>query len=359
MAIVAHIYRFIVGVDTHAKNHVLSILACTTGAQITCHSFANTSKGYVRAQKWIAKHTGADPAYVLISMEGTSSYGALLCNFLEKVGYRVVEAPRLLVKGRKKQAKDDAIDALQIAFRTLGKDESKLTSPRQGNHREALRILLAARKLTTRSLTAHTNALTALVRCCDVGIDARRALSAKQISHMAALEPDATDTIDTLVAKQEVKHLAQVIIQIRAQLADNHAQLGAITEQIAPTLLAMPGVGPVSAAQMIVSFSHVGRIRSEAAFAALAGTSPIPASSGNRVRYRLNRGGDRALNSALHTIALVRLNHDDETRAYMEKRRADGKTKREVIRLIKRYLARKIYRVLTQEMNVKEGTLTA
>lgn len=111
MAIVAHLYRFIVGIDTHARNHVLSILECTTGAEIVCQTFANTSQGHVRAQAWIAKHTRGDLREVLVSMEGTASYGTRFRVALEQAGYRVVEAPRLLVRGRKKLAKNDVIDA--------------------------------------------------------------------------------------------------------------------------------------------------------------------------------------------------------------------------------------------------------
>lgn len=359
MAIVAHIYRFIVGVDTHARNHVLSILECATGAEIVCHSFANTPKGHARAQAWITKHARADTGEVLVSMEGTASYGAMLRVSLEQSGYLVVEAPRLLVRGRNKLAKNDVIDAFQIAARTLGKDETELTIPRQGDHREALRILVAARKQLTRAMTVNINSLTALARCTDLGIDARRSLSVRQIHQLAGLEPQPGDAIDVLVAKQEAKRLAKAIIDARAQLVENQAQLAMIVQLVAPGLLEMPGVGPVTAAQMIISYSHVGRLKNEAAFASLAGTSPIPASSGNKVRYRLNRGGDRALNNALHTVALVRLKNDEQTRAYMEKRLAEGKTKRETIRLIKRYLARKIYRLLTKELTHKKVALAA
>ncbi|MBG9311467.1 IS110 family transposase [Corynebacterium belfantii] len=201
--------------------------------------------------------------------------------------------------------------------------------------------------------------MTALTRCTDLGIDARRALSVKQVHQIAALEAQPGDAIDVLVAKQEAKRLAKTIIDARTQLAENQNQLAMIVQLVTPALLEMPGVGPVTAAQMIISYSHVCRIKSEAAFAALAGTSPIPASSGNKVRYRLNRGGDRALNNALHTVALVRLRNDDQTRAYMKKRLAEGKTKRETIRLIKRYLARKIYRLLTKELTRTQVTLAA
>ena len=133
------------------------------------------------------------------------------------------------------------------------------------------------------------------------------------------------------------------------------ARLLTIVEDIAPGLTSRYGVGPVSAAQAIVSFSHPGRCRSEAAFAALAGTSPVPASSGQTVRHRLNRGGDRALNRAIHAIALVRMRSCPRTRAYIARRTAEGKTAREIRRCLKRYIARELYRQLTRTMNPPEA----
>ena len=157
------------------------------------------------------------------------------------------------------------------------------------------------------------------------------------------------------VRHAEIRRLAQALGQARQQLKDNRAQLLAIVEDIAPGLTSRYGVGPVSAAQAIVSFSHPGRCRSEAAFAALGGTSPIPASSGQTVRHRLNRGGDRALNRAIHAIALVRMRSCPRTRAYVARRTAEGKTTREIRRCLKRYIARELYRQLTRSMNPPVG----
>jgi transposase len=128
-----------------------------------------------------------------------------------------------------------------------------------------------------------------------------------------------------------------------AELQD---QIGHLVAAVAPWLLELPGVGPISAAQVLVSWSHAGRRRSEAAFAALAGVSPIPASSGQVTRHRLNRGGDRRLNRALHTVALVRLRDDPTTRAYAARRRAEGKSPREIRRCVKRAIARHLFKLL-------------
>ena len=148
----------------------------------------------------------------------------------------------------------------------------------------------------------------------------------------------------------EIRRLALAVRDAAQALKDNRAQLQAIVEDMAPGLTERRGIGPVTAAQVIVGFSHVGRCRNDAAFAALSGTSPLQASSGRTVRHRLNRGGDRALNSALHTIAMVRMRCCPRTKAYVARRTAEGKTTREIRRCIKRYIARELHRALTATM---------
>ena len=184
---------------------------------------------------------------------------------------------------------------------------------------------------------------------------ARTALSGKALAALADRDRPAHASREQAVRHAEIRRLALALGQARQQLTDNRAQLLAIVEDIAPGLTSRYGVGPVSAAQAIVSFSHPGRCRSEAAFAALAGTSPIPASSGQTVRHRLNRGGDRALNRAIHAIAIVRMRSCPRTRAYVARRTAEGKTTREIRRCLKRYIARELYRHLTRSMNPPVG----
>jgi transposase len=152
------------------------------------------------------------------------------------------------------------------------------------------------------------------------------------------------------VRHAEIRRLALAVREATRALKANHTQLQAIVDELAPGLTDQPGIGAVSAAQAIVSFSHPGRCRNDAAFAALAGTSPLEASSGRTVRHRLNRGGDRALNRAIHTIALTRMRTCPTTRAYVARRTAEGKTSREIRRCLKRYIARQLYRTLTTAM---------
>jgi transposase len=180
---------------------------------------------------------------------------------------------------------------------------------------------------------------------------ARKTLSKTARTALAGRELPAGASREHAVRHAEICRLALALGQARLQLKENRAQLLAIVEDIAPGLTSRHGIGPVSAAQAIVSFSHPGRCRSEAAFAALGGTSPIPASSGQTVRHRLNRSGDRNLNRAIHAIALARMRSCPRTRAYVARRTAEGKTTREIRRCLKRYIARELYRQLTRSMN--------
>jgi transposase len=152
------------------------------------------------------------------------------------------------------------------------------------------------------------------------------------------------------VRQAEIRRLALALREATRALKANRTQLQAIVDELAPGLTSQRGIGPVSAAQAIVSFSHPGRCRNDAAFAALAGTSPLEASSGRTIRHRLNRGGDRALNRAIHTIAITRMRNCPTTRAYVARRTAEGKTPREIRRCLKRYIARQLYRTLTTAM---------
>jgi transposase len=160
------------------------------------------------------------------------------------------------------------------------------------------------------------------------------------------------------VRHAEIRRLALAVREVGRALKTNRAQLRAIVDDLAPGLTARRGVGPVTAAQIVVSFSHPGRCRSDAAFATLAGVSPLEASSGRIVRHRLNRGGDRSLNRALHTIAMIRMNTCPTTRAYVDRHTAQGKTTREIRRCLKRYIARELYRTLTAAMTPTATTAT-
>lgn len=229
----------------------------------------------------------------------------------------------------------------------------KLRRPRLNDGvRQAIQILITARESMTKDRTRSVNALTALVRSNDLGLDARKALSKTQIDEVAKWR-SRKEELSVSVARSEAIRLAKHVVELSDQLTANEHHLTELVQvsEAAP-LLQETGFRAISAAKCLVAWSHHGRIRTEAEFASLAGANPIPASSGNTVRHRLNRGGDRALNSALHMVAVTKMTHDAETRAYVEKRRQEHKTDREIRRCLKRYIARRVFRTLNRQNKV-------
>lgn len=346
MAIVAHTHPSVIGVDTHARNHAVSILACPHGELIDQAQFPATAAGLSRAVSWAARRTGGD-LNVLWAIEGTGTYGARLARAATDAGYSVVEAPRMNARANRGIGKSDPLDARRIAAAVLPLEEAQLRRPRADDGiRAAVRVLLASRDHMSTERTATINALTALLRVNDLGIDARRPLTAGQITTVAAWRTRHED-LATATARWEAIRLAKRVAALDAELKDITTRITDLVHQSpARTLLEQPGIGPITAAVALTAWSHLGRIRSEAAFASLAGASPIPASSGNTVRHRLNLGGDRRLNRALHMAVVTRMRMDPRTRAYVERRTAEGRTIREIRRCLKRYLAREIYRRL-------------
>lgn len=345
MSIVSHRHPFVVGVDTHARNHVYAILD-PTGILLDTREFPSTAAGISRAIAWAGRRTGGD-ADTLWVIEGAASYGAILAGTVQAHGFPVAEAPLMDPKQRHGVGKSDEFDAHQIAATTLPLPLHKLRQPRtREGVRQGSRILVAARESMTKDRTRLVNALNALVRTNDLGIDARRALTGPQITQISRWR-GRNEELSLSIARTEATRLATRILELDEQLTENEKQLAELVKvsEAAP-LLAEVGFGAISAAKCLTAWSHHGRVRGEAAFASLAGVNPIPASSGNTTRHRLNRGGDRALNSALHMVALTRMTHDPETKQYVEKRRAENKTDKDIRRCIKRYLARRVYRTL-------------
>lgn len=218
--------------------------------------------------------------------------------------------------------------------------------PRAAGTRAAIRILLASRSLLDHQRTANRNALTALLRGTDLGVDARSSLRDAQITAVAAWRTSTSTEPVIRIARAEAKRLALAVKDLTARLAENHKELGQLTEELAPGLQSVAGVGPVTGAIVICAYSHHGRIRSEAAFAALGGVAPRPASSGNTTRHRLNRSGDRQLNRAFDVIVRTRMSFDTATKDYVARSRATGKSNREIRRNLKRYVCRSIFRQL-------------
>lgn len=356
MAIVAHTRPFVIGVDTHARNHAISVLACPTGEIIDEAQFPTTTAGLSRAVSWAGRRTGGR-VDVLWVIEGTGTYGARLARTATDAGYTVVEAQRMNARANHGIGKSDPLDARRIATAALPLHDNQLLEPRADDGiRAAVKVLLTSRDHMSTERTATINALTALLRVVDLGIDARRPLNATQINTITAWRPRDED-IATTTARNEATRLAKRVAALDTDLKEITKQITDLVGQSpAATLLDQPGIGPVTAAVALTSWSHLGRIRSEAAFASLAGTNPIPASSGNTVRHRINHGGDRRLNRALHMAIVTRMRIDPRTRAYIERRTAEGRTLREIRRCLKRYLARDIYRRLNTAARTQIAT---
>ncbi len=346
MTLVAQTRPFIIGVDCHARTHTYAIIEANNKQQVACEQFPTTSAGISRALAWVARRTDGDMG-CLWAVEGIGSYGARLARAVTDAGYDVAEAPRMNPRGRRGLGKSDPLDAAAIGIAVLGLQESHLRTPRKDEGtRAGLRILSAARDQLTRERTVNVNALIALLRAHDLGIDARKPLVPAQIAIITRWR-ERQEQLELSIAREEAIRLSRRVLEVTAQLTANQKRMTELIQQSpAAPLLDMVGAGAVTVSAVLTAWSHPGRVRNEAAFASLAGVSPLPASSGNIVRHRLNRGGDRRLNRALHTITMTRMIHDPGTRDYVAKRTQEGRSYREIRRSLKRYLARTLYRQL-------------
>lgn len=343
MTIVAEKYAFVIGVDTHARTHTYAIINTTTGIRAGCEAFPVTAAGLNRAIAWIGRNTTGP---ILVAVEGTASYGASLTRALTGQDINVVEVKAPSKKTHAGVGKTDEIDATAAAMGNLGKDLERLLQPRSDGARAAISILLARRRRIDQQRTANRNALNALVQQIDLGLDARRALTDRQVTEIGGSRARPTDDIEQQIAREESINLAKSIIAAEIRLKQLRTRLAELGEQLAPGLRAQPGLGPVTVGIILTAYSHHGRFRSEAAFAALAGAAPLQASSGNTVRHRLNRHGDRQLNMALDVVAKNRMRCDETTKSYVQRRTAEGLSYWEIKRVLKRYLARSIFRQL-------------
>ena len=341
MAVVAQVVEYVIGVDTHAATHSYAVVAAATGAVVDRGQFPTSTSGLARAAEWIARRA---PGTRLVAVECTGSYGATLVRELLGRGEQVYEVKPPKREQRAVHGKSDAIDALAAARAALASDVDDLINPRSDGLRSALRVLLVARRAIDTRRTADRNALTALIRTYGLDVDARKALTDAQVRTIASWRQRPGEDAATATIRGEARRLAKAVLNATNELAENRRTLARHVSDLMPGLLDVPGVGPVVAATLLCVWSHRGRVRSEAAFAALAGVAPLPASSGKTVRHRLNRGGDRQLNMALDVVARVRMSHDPATRSYVVRRTTEGRTHREIRRCLKRYIARQLFR---------------
>jgi transposase len=349
MSMLADIADAVIGVDTHADTHALQI-AAANGVPIAECTITNDENGFAEAIAFAGRH--APGPRVFFALEGSRSYGVGLLRALTAAGIPVVEVVRSARDNRRRRGKTDRIDAGLAVLAALRMDVERLAVPRNDGDREALRILLGARDELATTRTRQVNRLRALLLSGDDHdrAAAKGALTRVRLDALISPPSRRAEDCESLVRRTEIQRLARAIRQADDELTANNRQLTAIIDRVAPELLKRRGIGPVSGAQAIVSFSHPGRCRNDGAFASLAGSCPIPASSGRTTRWRLNRGGDRALNRALHTIALSRMISCPRTRDYADRRRGEGKTNAEIRRCLKRYISREIFRLLNTQM---------
>lgn len=335
------------GVDTHLEFHVVAAVN-GLGALLGTEVFPTTVQGYARLLDWL---TGWG-RLALVGVEGTGSYGAGLSRHLLRHDIEVVEINRPDRADRRRRGKSDAYDA-EAAARTVLAGRTLRAKINTGPV-ESLRMLKVQHDSAVKQRTATINQMHQLRVTAPAEL--REQLNGLTKHTMPArcvrFRVDATQLGDPVqAAKKALRGLGRRVLALSEEIDDLAADITALTQAIAPTTCAALGAGPQSVAQLLITIGeHPERFRSEAAFAALCGVSPIPASSGKTQRHRLNRGGDRQANSALHMITLCRLAHHPPTKAYIAARSQDGKSDPHLRRKLKRYLARELFTHLRNDL---------
>jgi transposase len=337
------VVEVVIGVDTHVLTHSAAVVDAVTGAVVDQITVEATTDGYELLVEFADQHS---PLRAW-AIEGTGGHGAGLARHLARGEEVVVELDRPERAQRRNGAKSDPLDAIRAAREALSR--TRLGTPRGSGDRQALSVLLAARRSAVEAGTVAQRQVFSLVIAAPEPVRARfRGQKVPAMLKTAAglrLHP-SWDT-ETTITVTTLRALARRAQGLAREAAEHERAILAIVRAWRPDLLDQPGVGPIVAATVLCAWSHPGRVHSEAAFAMLAGVAPIPANSGQTTtRYRLNRHGDRQLNRALHTVTLSRQRYHQPTRDYTARRTSEGKTPREIKRCLKRYIARDLYRLL-------------
>ena len=339
--------KIFAGVDTHADTHHAAVID-SNGKQLGDAQFPTTPAGYAALAAFLTAFGMA----VRVGVEGTGSYGAGLARHLGAAGFVVAEVLRPSRQVRRTRGKSDPLDAYAAARAALAQEEH--ATPKAGAGQvEAIRYLLVARRSAVKARTAAIVQIKSLlVTAPDLIRERYRSLGDKALIAALARLRLSTDALLAAVG-QGLRSLARRHQLLGEEVSDLDQALAALTAAANPGLVAAKGIGTITAAQLLVTAGdNPERLRSEASFAALAGVSPIPASSGKTTRHRLNRGGDRQANAALHRIALVRMSYEPRTRDYVARKRALGHSNKEIIRCLKRALAREVFTLLTTIVEV-------
>jgi transposase len=329
------------GIDPHADTiHVAAITA--VGKVLGDAEFPTTTSGYRRAIAFLISHGEVER----VGVEGAASYGAGITRALTAAGIEAVEVDRPTRSARRRKGKSDQLDAYHAARSVL----AERTSPIKDPTLDGLRALNLARRSAVKAKTAASNQIKSILVIAPAPVRAKFAgLATEQLVTALLLcrssrfaDPVVADTIAAL------KILAQRHRDLTAQIESLTARIQPQVTALNPALMATPGVGPIVAAQLLITAgNNPDRLRSEPSFAALCGVAPVPASSGKTRRYRLSRGGDRQANHALHCIAVSRMSHHPATIGYLHRHTDANRSKKEILRKLKRAISREIYRVLT------------
>lgn len=345
----------LVGIDTHADTHHVAVIT-NYGRPLVDVMVPATASGYRKALALVAEYSQVDK----VGIECTGSYGAGITRRFLDAGYTVVEVNQPNRFDRRRRGKTDQFDAYAAAEAVLS---GRATAMPKGNDGlvESLRVLRTTRSSAVRDRTATINQIRAMLVSAPEPLRQkyRGLTTSKLVAALAATRPPAQPVTAAESTAVCLRHLARRYKFLDEQVADLLRQITRLLDDHAPALMEVYGAGPDSAAQLLITAGdNPERMRSERHFAALTGASPIPASSGKTNRYRLNRGGDRQANSALHHIVLVRMHYETRTREYVERRIAEGKTKREIMRCLKRYLAREVFPILKSTLEPNLGAQT-
>lgn len=335
----------VIGVDPDRDSVTAAVIDAATKGEVDLIRVEASPSGYQRLMVWADEWS--EPGCRVWSIEGAGSYGAGLCVTLQDRGEWVVEFDHPQQQADTDGAKSDGLDAVRAGREVLGR--SRLSNPRSRGAREALRVLMAARRGAQHARVAAINELKALVVTATPSLreQLRGLTTISLVRQCSRFRPRPDQDVEVFGTRLAMQQVARRVSYLTEEIRTIDNQLEAIVADNAPQLLDEFGVGPVTAAQVIISWSHPGRCRTEAAFARLAGVAPIEANSGQtQQRHRLSRGGDRHLNEALNTIVLTRTRSHPETKGYVSRKTREGKTPREARRQLKRYVARRLYRLL-------------
>lgn len=348
--------KVIVGVDTHKHVHV-AVAIDTWGARLEDRSFPADSGGYTQLLEW-AQRLGRIDAF---GIEGTGSYGAGLTSAVRRAGHRVVEVNRGDRRTRRANGKSDTVDA-EAAARSVLNGQSTAIPKTADGHSEMIRQVKVARDTAVKAKTSAIITLKQIVVNAPPELrEQLEPLGDKALMNRCAGFRRGPIDSTTASAKHTLRAIARRWLALRDEIAEHDRVLDQLTAQAAPALREGFGIGPDVAAEMLIIFGdNPERIHSEAAFAKLCGSCPIPASSGmTSGRHRLYRGGHRQANAALYRSVIVRMRFHEPTIAYVERRTAEGLPKREIIRCLKRYLAREIYQRVMTDHRARQAILAA